>query len=251
MDYMPIVERLERLRDELGMRSYQEFLDCLNQEAEEPFPYATARRYHRDREPSVSYIVEVSRVFGVSLEWLLYGKGNMLVTGYQAPSPDEHTEETIPVLDLESFGWSAGRQALFRDAWRRYLVGFRTRVPRWQFAMVGLYLKEFVLMPFHHSGFKRLGELSSRELDDFLGAMIGALELAMPDPGKGEDFARLGIDRAWGFGGRPFWFEEDDLPSHEKSILLLTRRMREVEGEGGSSGTNPWKGSSDSEHGVT
>lgn len=69
----PYAVRLEQLREELGIASLQEFVDTLNGRGEE-VPYATARRYHRDREPPVSYLVSVADVFGARIEWLVTGK---------------------------------------------------------------------------------------------------------------------------------------------------------------------------------
>lgn len=97
MDQTTISLQLEFLREQLGHDSIQEFVDALNEWLKKPIPYATARRYHRDREPPVTYLLAVAHAFGVRLEWLVTGKGGMT-----------EEEETARRLDAERSG--------FRDA---------------------------------------------------------------------------------------------------------------------------------------
>lgn len=66
--------RLQSLQTRLGVESVQEFVDALNRGSDDPIPYATARRYHRDREPPPPYLARVARTFGVRLNWLLTGE---------------------------------------------------------------------------------------------------------------------------------------------------------------------------------
>jgi hypothetical protein len=42
--------------------------------------YAGMRNYHATRKAPVDYYAQVSRVFGVRLEWLLFGEGEMIPT---------------------------------------------------------------------------------------------------------------------------------------------------------------------------
>ena len=225
MDSTDVVNRLEEVRFALGMDTFQEFLERLNESLEDPFPYQTARRYHREREPSVSYVAAVARTFEVSLEWLLYGEGEMMASSSRLPSPAVDPGEEIQGARtvLASLGWSPGRVALFRDLWRRYLDGFKDEVPEPLVSGVGMYLWQFILLPLRHSGFRELDDLTQRELDDYVQAMITALGLAMPDPKKGDWLCDIGSDRLWGFRGKQFWKEDTDLP-HPARLLLRTSR---------------------------
>jgi hypothetical protein len=75
MDHTPLSSRLEELRAHLGIATLQEFVDVLNARVPEHFPYATARRYHKDREPTPSYLKAVGTAYGARLDWLIYGEG--------------------------------------------------------------------------------------------------------------------------------------------------------------------------------
>lgn len=72
----PISARLEEIRSREGVRTVQEFVQLVNAGADEPFPYATASRYHTSREPPIAYVRDVLRAFpGVRWEWLVSGEG--------------------------------------------------------------------------------------------------------------------------------------------------------------------------------
>jgi len=49
-------------------------------------PYSTAANYHRDRDPSLGYLEQVSRIYGVRVEWLLTEEGPVRK---QDPSAEE------------------------------------------------------------------------------------------------------------------------------------------------------------------
>ena len=70
-------ERLEAVRKHFKIPSLQEFVDRLNEDSEDPVPYATARRYHNtDRKPPAEYLVRVWNAFpGTRLDYLLGGEG--------------------------------------------------------------------------------------------------------------------------------------------------------------------------------
>jgi hypothetical protein len=69
----PICERLEEVRREHGFGTLLAFVDRMR-DAGEPVVYATASRYHKNREPSIGYLVAIVRTFGVSAHWLLTGQ---------------------------------------------------------------------------------------------------------------------------------------------------------------------------------
>jgi hypothetical protein len=55
--------------------------------------YAAVRNYHTNRKAPVDYYAQVSRVFGVRLEWLLFGEGEM------TPSLQLAAEASLEPLD--------------------------------------------------------------------------------------------------------------------------------------------------------
>ena len=70
--------RLEEVRAHTGYPSLRSFWARLDEGWEEEdgrVSYEAARNYHYDRAPPVSYLVRVSDVFNVSLEWLATEKG--------------------------------------------------------------------------------------------------------------------------------------------------------------------------------
>lgn len=69
-------ERLEKVRQQRGVPTVRAFVDRLNEGQDFEVKYDTARRYHRDRRPSLRYVVEVARVYDVNLEWLATGEGD-------------------------------------------------------------------------------------------------------------------------------------------------------------------------------
>lgn len=71
----PICERLELVRKANKVSSVRAFWRSLGGREGSGTSYESARFYHRDREPSVRYLVRVKDVYGVSLEWLATGKG--------------------------------------------------------------------------------------------------------------------------------------------------------------------------------
>lgn len=99
-------DRLEKLREYLEIATIQEFVDRLNEEARSPVPYATARRYHNDnREPPVTYLVEVARVFDVSLRWLLLGEAEWRETSRRVRDEfSEITDRQITDAVLKNLG---------------------------------------------------------------------------------------------------------------------------------------------------
>lgn len=88
-------ERLELLRERLGVESLQDFVDHVNRNAAgEEVPYATARKYHHDnRRPSVVYLDRVARAFDVHAEWLLTGQGPALAADAIEESAHKEAEK--------------------------------------------------------------------------------------------------------------------------------------------------------------
>jgi hypothetical protein len=69
--------RLEQVRRELGYSNLKRFHAALIEEAGYTVSYEAVRKYHYDRVPPTDYLVRVAERFGVRLEWLAAGKGEM------------------------------------------------------------------------------------------------------------------------------------------------------------------------------
>lgn len=75
---IPEAKRLEHLRlHYLDGMPLAEFHRLLTQTDDYRISYAGVRNYHTTRKAPVDYYAQVSRVFGIRLEWLLFGAGEM------------------------------------------------------------------------------------------------------------------------------------------------------------------------------
>lgn len=81
----PEAKRLEHIRLHLldGM-PLAEFHRHLTETGDYTVSYAGIRNYHTSRKAPVDYYAQVCRVFGVRLEWLLFGDGEMTESLNQA-----------------------------------------------------------------------------------------------------------------------------------------------------------------------
>jgi hypothetical protein len=121
---IPEAKRLEHLRlHYLDGIPLAEFHRLLTKTDEYRISYAGVRNYHTTRKAPVDYYAQVSRVFGVRLEWLLFGEGEVTVfeaeakeAGVEAPDWVALLPKTAPTAwdptDLVS-------QAAFMDCMRR------------------------------------------------------------------------------------------------------------------------------------
>lgn len=92
-------ERLGKLMERAGIETLQEFVERLNEGAETPFPYATVRRYHQDREPSIPYLVRVAGVFGARLDWLITGTEPVFEDSLSSTAGFGQFKEALAVRD--------------------------------------------------------------------------------------------------------------------------------------------------------
>jgi len=75
---IPQAERLELLRlKHLQSMSLAEFHRRLTSSNGYSVSYAAVRNYHSHRKAPVDYYAQVSRIFGIRLEWILFGEGEM------------------------------------------------------------------------------------------------------------------------------------------------------------------------------
>jgi hypothetical protein len=118
-----ISKRMEHVRKQVGNPSLKDFHRALVARRpgdEEPFrvSYAAVRNYHLYREPPVSYVARVAKVFGASIEWLATGEGEWNKPAADVPASRELMEA-------------------FEDAAADVLPGFR-KVRPWARTMVFL-----------------------------------------------------------------------------------------------------------------
>jgi hypothetical protein len=85
--------------------------------------YAGVRNYHSNRKAPVDYYAQVSRVFGVRLEWLLFGEGEMTVPLEKGRAVgDPLSEWTENLSEVAPTVWDTGdpvAQAAFLDCVRK------------------------------------------------------------------------------------------------------------------------------------
>jgi hypothetical protein len=100
-----------------------EFHRLLTQTDDYRVSYAGVRNYHTNRKAPVAYYAQVSRVFGIRLEWLLFGEGEMTVPltedGVEGDSREEWIENLSHVAPTV---WDTGdqvAQAAFLDCMRK------------------------------------------------------------------------------------------------------------------------------------
>jgi hypothetical protein len=75
-----------------------EFHRLLTQTGDYRVSYAGVRNYHSTRKAPVDYYAQVSRVFGVRLEWLLFGEGEMTDALEEAQSTRASSPDWIETL---------------------------------------------------------------------------------------------------------------------------------------------------------
>ena len=70
-----MARRLEHVRNQGGFATLKDLWRRMVEVAGEEAPsYASVRTYHHDREPPVSYMVLISDITGVSVDWLVKGE---------------------------------------------------------------------------------------------------------------------------------------------------------------------------------
>lgn len=94
---IPEAKRLEHIRlHYLDGIPLAEFHRLLTQTDDYRVSYAGVRNYHTNRKGPVDYYAQVSRVFGVRLEWLLFGEGEVTTS-----------EADAKKAGLDTPGWAA------------------------------------------------------------------------------------------------------------------------------------------------
>ncbi len=121
---IPEAKRLEYLRlNYLDEMPLAEFHRLLTQTDDYQISYAGIRNYHTTRKAPVDYYAQVSRVFGIRLEWLLFGEGEMTASIAEAHGARTESEDWIGSLpQVAPTVWDPSdqvAQAAFLDCMRR------------------------------------------------------------------------------------------------------------------------------------
>jgi hypothetical protein len=121
---LPEAERLEKLRlKHLEGMSLAEFHRQLVQRDGFDVSYAAVRNYHTKRKAPVDYYAQVCRVFGIRLEWLLFGDGEITPSlQMAAEASDESLDWTQSLPQVAPTIWDPSdqvTQAAFLDCVRR------------------------------------------------------------------------------------------------------------------------------------
>ena len=96
---IPEAKRLEHLRlHYLDGMPLAEFHRLLTQTDDYKISYAGVRNYHTTRKAPVDYYAQVSRVFKIRLEWLLFGDGEMTVPLTEASESRTEAHEWLESL---------------------------------------------------------------------------------------------------------------------------------------------------------
>lgn len=96
---IPEAKRLEHLRlNVLARMPLAEFHRLLTQTDDFKISYAGVRNYHTIRKAPVDYYAQVSRVFGIRLEWLLFGEGEMTEDLSEAQKTRSEAQEWMDSL---------------------------------------------------------------------------------------------------------------------------------------------------------
>jgi len=121
---IPEAKRLEHLRlHNLDRMPLAEFHRLLTQTDDYSVSYAGIRNYHTTRKAPVDYYAQVSRVFGIRLDWLLFGEGEMTEPLADAQKVRSDSPEWIDSLpQVAPTVWDPSdqvTQAAFIDCMRR------------------------------------------------------------------------------------------------------------------------------------
>lgn len=117
---IPEAKRLEQVRLEyLDGMPLAEFHRLLTETDGYRVSYAGVRNYHTTRKAPVDYYAQVSRVFGIRLEWLLFGDGAMTQSAQASSDTLSETQEFQQRLpELAPTAWDSHdpvTQAAFLD----------------------------------------------------------------------------------------------------------------------------------------
>jgi hypothetical protein len=117
-------KRLEYLRlHYLDRMPLAEFHRLLTQTDDYQVSYAGVRNYHTTRKAPVDYYAQVSRVYGIRLDWLLFGEGEMTEPLPGAQKGESESSEWVDSLpQVAPTVWDPTdqvTQAAFLDCMRR------------------------------------------------------------------------------------------------------------------------------------
>lgn len=194
--------RLEYVRREAQSRTLKDFWRRLTGDGSYDISYEAVRNYHSHRDPPVDYLVQVSRVFGVSLKWLATGEGNPWHSnGYSSELAQRALEkarkqefedalrevffyfDSLPPLAMAMVLKTCER--LHRDAHFRAGLSQRTGPTR---AYIGRFVGKALAGPLVNAvaGTVRVSDLTDWQLESFVNGVCQALLALVPNPNVSE-----------------------------------------------------------------
>ena len=199
-----VPERLEVLRNALGISGIKEFWRRAVREGDFGGSYASVATYHRAGGPvSLEYLSAVDRAFGARFSWLAFGEGPMTQEEYER---ERELEAAGGTLAERALGTDARYEELLRSPVRELLEATVARL--WdsepERGTTADYSREdlcrglagVLLLPSKLWGFAGLGfKLRTQR---YLVGMLGALETLVHDAREGHaasDYAQSVVHR--------------------------------------------------------
>lgn len=189
--------RLEYVRQAVQCQTLRDFWRRMVDGGDYEISYEAIRNYHSDRDPPVEYLIRVSHVFGVSLEWL--------ATGESQPWPADSEVDTAAkdVVEeghhefetaLEEVFWQYSKMPplavavvlktcdrLYRDAEFRAQVQGRSGPTK---AYIGRFVGKALAGPLMNAvaGTVRTSDLHTWQIESYAVGICQALLALIPNP---------------------------------------------------------------------
>jgi hypothetical protein len=140
-------------------------------------------------EPSMAFVAEAADVLGVRAAWLAFGDGPP--TGQVGTAPLEYPAGDA-MLDAaaERRGLSPATRVLLGEVCRKFVAAAPEPLPHGHDTLFGVTLLELVDLPRELWGLRH--DLSMEELNHFAVALLHAIALVTPGPGRGDRLEEYG-----------------------------------------------------------
>lgn len=189
--------RLEYVRQTVQCTTLRDFWRRLVEDGTYEISYEAVRNYHSDRDPPVEYLVRVSQVFTVNLEWLATGNAQPWPSDADVDSAARHVAEGgHPEFEsaLEEVFWQYRKlpplaqavvlktcDRLFRDAEFRSSLQGRTGPTR---GYVGRFVGKALAGPLVNAvaGTVRTADLHTWQIESYTLGICQALVSLIPNP---------------------------------------------------------------------
>lgn len=178
-----------------GVRSVRAFWQRVTEGDGPKVSYEAARYYHFDREAPASYLARVAKVFGVRLDWLVTGEGEMTEAAEAAKRglvADDRESYFDGVVQSAFPGWEdvpGVVQHVFIDVVARAAeaqsisieteTGMKRKLPRSYIELAVKEVADVLLLPERITPVFGPMDRSSRHFTDYAVAMLHAISLGI------------------------------------------------------------------------